>query len=83
MSFIIHIFLKVKFHQINNLNQFHRDTLIAITIMIFPFLPASGIIRLGFVVAERILYIPSIGYCLLVCMGFNQIHKKYTKVSGR
>lgn len=32
--------------------------------------------------AERILYIPSIGYCLLVCIGFNRVHEKYPKVGG-
>lgn len=41
--------------------------------MIVPFIPASGIILVGFVIAERILYLPSIGYCLLVCIGLERI----------
>ena len=38
--------------------------------VVVPFLPASNIfIRVGFVVAERVLYLPSAGYCLLVALG--------------
>lgn len=41
--------------------------------MIVPFLPASGIVvRVGFVIAERILYVPSIGFCMLVAIGFER-----------
>ncbi|XP_071485579.1 protein O-mannosyl-transferase TMTC2-like [Diadema antillarum] len=37
----------------------------ATSFLIFPFLPASNLLcYVGFVVAERILYIPSIGFCL-------------------
>ena len=39
--------------------------------IILPFLPASNLFfPVGFVVAERILYIPSMGYCLLVSLGY-------------
>ncbi len=39
----------------------------ALTLSGFSFLPASNLLFLvGFVVAERILYIPSMGYCILV-----------------
>jgi hypothetical protein len=38
--------------------------------IIFPFIPASNLFfYVGFVVAERILYIPSMGFCLLVAQG--------------
>ena len=47
--------------------------------MIIPFLPASGIVKLGFVIAERILYIPSIGYCMLIAIGFDVLCKNLTK----
>ena len=36
--------------------------------MIVPFLPASGILRLGTLLAERLLYLPSIGYCWLLSL---------------
>lgn len=45
--------------------------------MIVPFLPASGIIKLGFVIAERILYTPSIGYSVLIAIGMNNLIKKF------
>lgn len=37
-----------------------------------PFVPASNLLfPVGFVLAERILYLPSMGYCMLVAIGFN------------
>lgn len=45
--------------------------------LIIPFLPATNLpFYVGFVVAERILYIPSMGYCLLVAEAVYQIFKK-------
>lgn len=41
---------------------------------IISFLPASGIVKLGFVIAERILYIPSMGFCVLISMGWHQLY---------
>ncbi|XP_032222074.1 protein O-mannosyl-transferase TMTC1 [Nematostella vectensis] len=47
---------------------------ISLLLMIVPFLPASNLLfRVGFVVAERILYIPSLGFCLLVIHGANKL----------
>lgn len=34
----------------------------------------------GFVVAERVLYIPSLGYCLLIAFGIQSIMPKCSKV---
>ncbi|CAG5123109.1 unnamed protein product, partial [Candidula unifasciata] len=46
-------------------------TLMSVALMVIPFLPASNLFfRVGFVVAERVLYIPSMGYCLLLAQGF-------------
>ena len=40
----------------------------------FPSFPATNLFfYVGFVIAERILYIPSVGYCLLVAEGVSQI----------
>lgn len=47
----------------------------AIAFVVVPFLPASGIIKLGFVIAERVLYIPSVGFCLLIAIGFERLCK--------
>ena len=43
-------------------------------LMIFPFLPASNLFfPVGFVVAERVLYLPSMGFCMLVAYGVWQM----------
>ncbi|KAM7350975.1 transmembrane O-mannosyltransferase targeting cadherins 2 isoform 2-T2 [Cochliomyia hominivorax] len=48
--------------------------LMALAFLTFPFLPAANlVIYVGFVVAERILYLPSIGFCLLVGFGFGKL----------
>ncbi|XP_017486298.1 PREDICTED: transmembrane and TPR repeat-containing protein 2-like, partial [Rhagoletis zephyria] len=42
----------------------------SLALTIIPFLPASNLFfYVGFVIAERILYIPSFGYCLLLAVG--------------
>lgn len=47
-------------------------------IIVFPFIPASNMFfYVGFVLAERVLYMPSMGVCLLVGLG---VHSLYTKV---
>ncbi|MBW00548.1 Transmembrane and TPR repeat-containing protein 4, partial [Eschrichtius robustus] len=47
--------------------------------LIIPFLPASNLFfRVGFVVAERVLYLPSAGYCMLLTFGFGVL-SKHTK----
>ena len=43
-------------------------------LMIFPFMPASNLFfPVGFVVAERILYVPSMGFSILFAMGAHKI----------
>ena len=47
---------------------------------VFPFIPASNLFfPVGFVVAERVLYMPSMGFCLLVAFGW----KRLTTMLGR
>ena len=44
--------------------------LLALSLLVIPFLPATNLFfSVGFVVAERIIYIPSAGFCLLVTEG--------------
>ncbi|XP_060681826.1 protein O-mannosyl-transferase TMTC4 isoform X1 [Hemiscyllium ocellatum] len=41
-----------------------------ITLLVIPFLPASNIFfRVGFVIAERVIYLSSAGYCMLLSYG--------------
>ncbi|CAG5017768.1 unnamed protein product [Parnassius apollo] len=51
-----------------------RLTILAVSLLVIPFLPAANILfPVGFVIAERILYLPSAGYCLLVAIGFSKL----------
>lgn len=48
--------------------------------MILPFLPASNLFfPVGFVIAERVLYMPSMGFCILVAYGFHLLSEKWSK----
>nr|XP_012149075.1 PREDICTED: transmembrane and TPR repeat-containing protein 4-like isoform X2 [Megachile rotundata] len=55
-------------------NEYLRYSIIGLTMLIIPFLPASNIFfNVGFVLAERTLYIPSAGYCLLIVIGLQKL----------
>ena len=63
--------------------SFTRDRRIltmALAFIVVPFLPASNLFfRVGFVIAERILYLPSIGFCMLVVLGIRHICARHPK----
>ncbi|CAL8123281.1 unnamed protein product [Orchesella dallaii] len=45
--------------------------LLQLSFLILPFLPATNLFfYVGFVVAERVLYMPSVGFCLVMGQGF-------------
>uniref|UniRef100_A0A1I7ZBW8 dolichyl-phosphate-mannose--protein mannosyltransferase n=1 Tax=Steinernema glaseri TaxID=37863 RepID=A0A1I7ZBW8_9BILA len=44
----------------------HLLALLSLGWIVLSFLPASNIVSVGFVIAERVLYVPSMGYCILV-----------------
>ncbi|CAD6993214.1 transmembrane and TPR repeat-containing protein CG5038 [Ceratitis capitata] len=50
-----------------------------IGLMVIPFIPASGIIKVGFVIAERVLYVPSIGFCFLVAQALSYVYNSNAK----
>ncbi|KAL1398051.1 hypothetical protein pipiens_009269 [Culex pipiens pipiens] len=54
-------------------NRARGTVLKGMALTVVPFLPASGLVRVGFVIAERILYIPSLGFCFLVAVGFYRL----------
>ncbi|XP_027632030.1 protein O-mannosyl-transferase TMTC4 isoform X3 [Tupaia chinensis] len=48
--------------------------------LVIPFLPASNLFfRVGFVVAERVLYLPSVGFCTLLTFGVGALGKHVKK----
>uniref|UniRef100_A0A672IIM1 dolichyl-phosphate-mannose--protein mannosyltransferase n=1 Tax=Salarias fasciatus TaxID=181472 RepID=A0A672IIM1_SALFA len=54
--------------------QDSRELLVGLLFLVFPFIPASNLFfRVGFVVAERVLYMPSMGYCVLVAHGLGRL----------
>ena len=53
-----------------------RIVLFGLILIVLPFLPASNLLfPVGFVIAERVLYLPSMGFCLLVGYGVYRISK--------
>uniref|UniRef100_A0A3B4UNG7 dolichyl-phosphate-mannose--protein mannosyltransferase n=1 Tax=Seriola dumerili TaxID=41447 RepID=A0A3B4UNG7_SERDU len=53
--------------------QESREVLVGMLFLVFPFIPASNLFfRVGFVVAERVLYMP-MGYCILVAHGLGRL----------
>uniref|UniRef100_A0A7N5JNZ7 dolichyl-phosphate-mannose--protein mannosyltransferase n=1 Tax=Ailuropoda melanoleuca TaxID=9646 RepID=A0A7N5JNZ7_AILME len=52
----------------------HKEVLVGLVFLVFPFIPASNLFfRVGFVVAERVLYMPSMGYCILFVHGLRKL----------
>uniref|UniRef100_A0AAG5CYB4 dolichyl-phosphate-mannose--protein mannosyltransferase n=1 Tax=Anopheles atroparvus TaxID=41427 RepID=A0AAG5CYB4_ANOAO len=55
-----------------------KDIKLSLALSIVPFLPACGVFRVGFVIAERLLYLPSIGFCYLIAAGCRRLIKRST-----
>uniref|UniRef100_A0A8D0H1P3 dolichyl-phosphate-mannose--protein mannosyltransferase n=1 Tax=Sphenodon punctatus TaxID=8508 RepID=A0A8D0H1P3_SPHPU len=61
----------------------HKEVLVGLLFLVFPFIPASNLFfKVGFVVAERVLYMPSMGYCILFIHGLNKICTWLNKWGG-
>ncbi|CAL4126668.1 unnamed protein product, partial [Meganyctiphanes norvegica] len=54
--------------------QTARSVLMGLALAVVPFLPAMNLFfRVGFVIAERVLYLPSAGFCILVVTGMREL----------
>ena len=54
--------------------------LFGLSLLVFPYVPASNLFfPVGFVVAERVLYLPSMGLCLLAAHGLWKLHTSSQK----
>ena len=52
--------------------------ILALSLTSIPFIPASNLFfPVGFVIAERILYMPSIGYSLILAIGFKRLQSRF------
>uniref|UniRef100_A0A4W3I6B1 Protein O-mannosyl-transferase TMTC3 n=1 Tax=Callorhinchus milii TaxID=7868 RepID=A0A4W3I6B1_CALMI len=72
---IFYLFLGLLIHySLRNPGESSRTIIMALSFMVLPFIPASNLFfPVGFVVAERVLYVPSMGFCLLVAHGWRKI----------
>nr|CAD7570595.1 unnamed protein product [Timema californicum] len=62
-----------------NLNRAEL-VLLSLAFLTIPFLPATNLFfYVGFVVAERVLYLPSVGYCLLVGVGCHAMSERTSR----
>ncbi|XP_035497639.2 protein O-mannosyl-transferase TMTC2 [Scophthalmus maximus] len=53
-------------------------------LLAIPFLPATNLFfYVGFVIAERVMYIPSMGFCLLVAVGMRSLYVRLRRRSLR
>nr|XP_028602843.1 protein O-mannosyl-transferase TMTC2 isoform X2 [Podarcis muralis] len=53
---------------------------LSLSLLIVPFIPATNFFfYVGFVIAERVLYIPSMGFCLLITVGTRSLYIKAQK----
>eukprot|EP00095_Tigriopus_kingsejongensis_P012150 snap_masked-scaffold954_size76946-processed-gene-0.15 protein:Tk12150 transcript:snap_masked-scaffold954_size76946-processed-gene-0.15-mRNA-1 annotation:"transmembrane and tpr repeat-containing protein cg4050-like" len=61
-----------------------KELPVILALIAFPFLPASNVFfPVGFVVAERVLYLPSMGFSLLVAVGWDRCQKYLAEWSPR
>ncbi|KOB68866.1 Uncharacterized protein OBRU01_17579 [Operophtera brumata] len=66
-----------------NLATFALAATLGLALLVLPFLPASNLFfPVGFVVAERVLYMPSMGWCLLVAHGWRLLAKRRAKLAA-
>lgn len=77
----VYLFLAVATRAALESDERHRRPLLmGLSLMCFPYLPASNLLHpVGFVVAERVLYLPSLGFCLLVAQGCSLLAQQYRR----
>ncbi|CAK1577953.1 unnamed protein product [Parnassius mnemosyne] len=57
--------------------QRHTPAVVGLMLLVFPYLPASNLfVTVGFVVAERVLYIPSVGLVLITVYGIQLMWRR-------
>ncbi|KAL9704018.1 hypothetical protein quinque_007536 [Culex quinquefasciatus] len=62
-------------------HQRHVPVVLGFLLLVLPFLPATNlVVTVGFVVAERVLYIPSMGSVILVVYGAQRLWERVPKL---
>ncbi|XP_034031789.1 protein O-mannosyl-transferase TMTC3 isoform X2 [Thalassophryne amazonica] len=68
---------QLAYHSLRYRHSSAKTVIMALSLIVLPFIPASNLFfPVGFVVAERVLYVPSMGFCVLVAHGFKTISHK-------
>uniref|UniRef100_I3J7N7 Protein O-mannosyl-transferase TMTC3 n=1 Tax=Oreochromis niloticus TaxID=8128 RepID=I3J7N7_ORENI len=77
-TLVFYIFLGLlAYHSLRYRQSSAKTVIMALSLIVLPFIPASNLFfPVGFVVAERVLYVPSMGFCVLVAHGFKIISHK-------
>uniref|UniRef100_A0A8C7XS29 dolichyl-phosphate-mannose--protein mannosyltransferase n=1 Tax=Oryzias sinensis TaxID=183150 RepID=A0A8C7XS29_9TELE len=61
-------------------SQRRRTLTLGLVLLVVPFLPACNVFfRVGFVIAERVLYLSSAGYCLLLAYSLGHCCSRWTR----
>jgi len=64
--------------------RYRRAGLLALALLLVPYLPASNILfPVGTVIGERLMYIPSAGFCLAVVVGLHRAYARATRTDSR
>ncbi|XP_066505392.1 protein O-mannosyl-transferase TMTC3 [Hoplias malabaricus] len=65
-------------HSLRHGHSSAKTVVMALSLIVLPFIPASNLFfPVGFVIAERVLYVPSMGFCVLVAHGFKGLSCKW------
>ncbi|XP_013772946.1 transmembrane and TPR repeat-containing protein CG4050-like [Limulus polyphemus] len=77
-SVVFYLFFVLLVWNALNSDDDHSEVVVmSLSFVVFPFLPASNLFfPVGFVVAERVLYTPSMGFCMLVAYGWYLLLEK-------
>nr|XP_053643885.1 protein O-mannosyl-transferase Tmtc3-like [Cherax quadricarinatus] len=69
------VLTKLSYHALFVAHRHHAQVVVmSLAFLVLPFLPATNLFfPVGFVVAERVLYMPSMGFCMLVAHGFTNL----------
>ncbi|XP_034942581.1 protein O-mannosyl-transferase TMTC4 [Chelonus insularis] len=79
LLWIVFGFLLIKFFLMKQKDDDAKYIAIGLSMMIIPFLPASNLFfNVGFVLAERTLYLPSAGYCFVIVVGLKKLCERFS-----
>ncbi|XP_065139580.1 protein O-mannosyl-transferase TMTC2 [Paramisgurnus dabryanus] len=71
-------------HYVSSLPTTESLVVFSLGLLAIPFLPATNLFfYVGFVVAERVLYIPSMGFCLLIAVGMRCLYVRLRRKFSR